>query len=145
MADAEKAPVRVHGGPSGLTQEVRVGKHSLLADEPERDGGTDRGPTPYDYLLISLGSCTTMTLRLYADRKKWPLESIDVELEHGKVHAKDCRDCETTTGKIDRIVKRIRLGGPLDEEQRQRLLEIADRCPVHRTLKSEIHIESVLV
>lgn len=145
MNQTDKTQVIVRGGASGYRQEIKAGGHGLIADEPERAGGEDAGPSPYDLLLAALGSCTSMTLRMYADRKGWPLEAVTVTLEHGKIHARDCEDCETSTGRVDHIVRRIELSGPLDGEQRQRLLEIADRCPVHRSLKSEIHIESDLV
>jgi putative redox protein len=124
--------------------EIRAGRHALVADEPEDVGGTDAGPTPYDYLLAALGSCTGMTLRMYADRKEWPLEEATVRLNHEKIHAEDCADCDQTDGKVDRIEREIDVTGDLTDEQRQRLLEIANKCPVHRTLHSEIHVESSL-
>lgn len=130
----------VHTGPKGYRTEIRVDGHHLIADEPEDVGGTDLGPSPYDLLNASLGSCTSMTLRMYAGRKEWPLDGIEVRLRHEKVHAEDCEKCETETGKVDRIVRTIRLEGNLTDEQRSRLLEIADRCPVHRTLHSEIEV-----
>ena len=114
-----------------------MGKHSTLADEPERYGGDDRGPNPYDLLLASLGACTAMTLRMYADRKEWPLEGVRVRLRHEKIHAKDCESCESDSGRVSRIEKELVIEGDLDEAQRARLLEIADRCPVHRTLMQE--------
>jgi uncharacterized OsmC-like protein/alpha-beta hydrolase superfamily lysophospholipase len=123
-----------------FTQEVAVGRHRLRADEPEDVGGNDTGPGPYDYLLAGLGACTSMTLRMYAERKSLPLERVTVRLRHEKIHAADCADCETKEGKIDRIDRHIEVSGPLDDAQRQRLLEIADKCPVHRTLQSEIKI-----
>jgi uncharacterized OsmC-like protein len=129
----------------GLRTEVEVGGHELVADEPTSLGGTDAGPTPYDYLLAGLGGCTAMTLRLYADRKGWPLESVAVRLSQGRIHATDCEECETDEGRIDRIEREIELVGPLEEEQRRRLLEIADMCPVHRTLKAEVLVENSLV
>jgi putative redox protein len=110
----------------------------LRADEPRKLGGDDTGPTPYDLLLAALGACTSMTLRLYADRKGWPLQDVRVDLRHAKIHAEDCATCETQVGKVDRIERVVHLGGPLDAEQRKRLLEIANRCPVHRTLESEV-------
>jgi len=116
--------------------------HFLRADEPLRYGGSDLGPTPYDLLLMSLGACTSMTLRMYANRKKLPLEDVEVRLLHERVHAEDCVDCEQ---KIERITRRITLRGDLDAAQRQRLLEIADRCPVHRTLESDPRIVTELV
>ena len=132
----------VPGG--GFAQTVIVGPHHLRADEPEAAGGTDTGPAPYDYLLVALGSCTSMTLRLYADRKGWPLQRVRVRLRHAKIHAQDCRDCETREGRLDEIETEVELAGPLDPEQRARLLEIAERCPVHRTLVSEIVIRTRL-
>jgi putative redox protein len=117
----------------------------MIADEPTNLGGTDAGPTPYDYLLAALGGCTAMTLRMYADRKGWPLESVTVRLSQDRVHATDCEECETEEGRIDRIEREIELEGPLDEKQRRRLLEVADMCPVHRTLKSEVLVENSLV
>lgn len=118
--------------------------HLLLADEPLSAGGTDTGPTPYDLLLAGLGACTSITLRMYADRKGWPVEAIVVHLNHSKIHADDCEECESASGKIDRIEREIELIGELDDEQRQRLLEIADKCPVHRTLHSEISVKTRL-
>jgi len=124
--------------------EVRAGRHALVADEPESVGGDDAGPTPYDYLLAGLGSCTGMTLRMYADRKDWPLDEATVHLSHEKVHAEDCDHCETEEGKVDHIQRDIELDGDLTAEQRERLLEIANKCPVHRTLHSEIDVETAL-
>ena len=136
--------VTVSGAPSGFVQQIQAGPHQLVADEPKELGGTDTGPNPYDLLLAALGACTSMTLRMYADRKEWPLEGVEVELTHEKIHASDCVDCETEKGRIDRIIRNIKLSGPLDEEQRQKLLEIANKCPVRRTLQSEINIVSRL-
>ena len=127
-----------------LAETIRSGVHMLRADEPVASGGNDTGPNPYDYLLAALGSCTAMTLRMYARLKKWPLYKVTVRLKHEKIHATDCAECETKEGKIDRIERLIELDGPLSDEQRQRLLEIANRCPVHRTLTSEIHIPTRL-
>ena len=142
---AEEGEVLVReSGLGRLTQEIAAGPHALLADEPARLGGNNSGPTPYDLLLSGLGACTTMTLRMYADRKGWPLERASVSLRHNKIHAEDCADCETKSGKLDHIDREITLEGPLDEEQRARLLEIADKCPVHRTLHSEVKIDSRL-
>jgi uncharacterized OsmC-like protein len=124
-------------------QEVTVGAHRFLADEPLAAGGLDSGPGPYDLLLAGLGACTAMTLRLYAERKALPLERVTVRLNHSRIHAADCADCETKEGMLDRIERAITLRGTLDAEQRRRLLEIADKCPVHRTLTSEIDIRTV--
>jgi uncharacterized OsmC-like protein/pimeloyl-ACP methyl ester carboxylesterase len=144
-AGAEPRSVRVTETREGkFQQSIVVGPHRMLADEPVAVGGLDSGPNPYDLLLAGLGACTAMTVRLYAERKQLPLERVSVDLEHGKVHAKDCADCETKEGMIDRIERTIAFAGPLDEAQRQKLLEIADKCPVHRTLKSEIEIRTVL-
>lgn len=128
-------------GDGKFAQAISVGgRHTLVADEPESVGGSDSGPSPYDFLLAGLGSCTGMTLRMYADHKSLPLEHVRVTLRHGKIHARDCADCETKNGKIDRIEREIEMTGNLDEEQRARLIEIADKCPVHRTLHSEVEI-----
>ena len=126
----------------GYTTEVRAGAHRLLADEPVDLGGGDRGPTPYDLLLASLGACTSITLRMYADRKGWPLESVRIRLVHEKIHAEECAECETSRGWLDRIEREIDLRGDLDPGQRRRLMEIADRCPVHRTLNSEVSVRT---
>ena len=126
------------------SNQVFVGPHVIRADEPVAAGGLDTGPGPYDLLCASLGACTSMTLRTYADSKGIPLERVSVELEHGKIYAADCAECETREGKIDRIERLITLEGKLDPQQRQRLLEIADKCPVHRTLHSEVVISSRL-
>jgi uncharacterized OsmC-like protein/fermentation-respiration switch protein FrsA (DUF1100 family) len=125
---------------SKLQQTVSVGPHRLLADEPVAAGGEDSGPGPYDFLLAALGACKSMTMRLYADRKSLPLERATVTLHHSKIHAQDCAECETREGILDQIDVAIGLEGALDAEQRKRILEIADKCPVHRTLTSEIRI-----
>lgn len=127
------------------TQHMRSGEHVLIADEPESVGGNDAGPGPYEYLLMGLGACTSMTLRMYAERKQLPLKRVRVRLSHRKIHAQDCRDCETKEGKVDEIIRDIFIEGELSGEQRQKLLEIADRCPVHRSLTSEIKVRSRLV
>ncbi len=121
-------------------QMISVGAHRLIADEPVAVGGQDSGPGPYDFLLAGLGACTSMTMRMYAERKALPVERITVTLSHKKIHASDCADCETKDGKIDRIERLIAMEGQLDSEQRAKLMEIADKCPVHRTLESEISI-----
>jgi putative redox protein len=127
-------------GDGRLAQRIAAGRHGLRADEPAEFGGNDTGPTPYDLVLAGLGACTSMTVRMYADRKHWPLDRVAVSLRHDKIHAEDCANCETRDGKIDRIERHIAFEGALDPEQRRRLLEIADKCPVHRTLTSEISI-----
>jgi putative redox protein len=125
---------------SKFQQTVSIGPHRLLADEPVPAGGEDTGPGPYDFVLAGLGACTSMTMRLYADRKSLPLERTTVTLSHRKIHAEDCAECETRAGMLDQIDMVIAMEGALDAEQRKRLMEIADKCPVHRTLTSEIHI-----
>jgi uncharacterized OsmC-like protein/fermentation-respiration switch protein FrsA (DUF1100 family) len=124
-------------------QQVTVWRHRFLADEPTDVGGLDSGPGPYDLVLAGLGACTSMTLRLYAERKALPLERVTVELSHSRIHAADCETCETKEGMVDRIERTIALRGNLDAEQRERLLEIADKCPVHRTLTSEVDIRTI--
>lgn len=137
--------VRVEEAGTGtLAQDVAIGRHRLRADEPVAAGGGDTGPSPYDLLLAALGTCTAMTLRLYARHKGLPLEHVRIELVHDKVHAADCNDCETREGRLDRIERVIHLEGALDAAQRARLLEIADKCPVHRTLNAEVWIASRL-
>ncbi len=124
-------------------QDIISGAHRLIADEPVSAGGLDSGPGPYDFLLAALGACTSMTLRLYADRKRLPLTRVQVRLRHDKIYATDCAECETKEGMIDRIERVITLEGDLNAEQRARLMDMADKCPVHRTLKSEIDIRTV--
>lgn len=139
------AMIVVHGSAAGFAQKILVGSHRLIADEPASVGGTDTGPSPYELLLAALGSCTSMTLALYARRKRWPLESVTVTLRHSKIHATDCEACEAREGWLDHIHRDVELSSPLSEEQRVRLLEIATKCPVHRTLQSEIVIEAHLM
>jgi uncharacterized OsmC-like protein len=136
--------VHVTIGDRGYASDITVGSHTLKGDEPESMGGGGTGPTPYDYLLAGLGACKAMTMRMYADRKGWMLGKANVSLKHKRIHAADCAECETKQGKVDRIEVTIELLGDLTDEQRERLLEIADRCPVHRTLMSEISIKSTL-
>src|SRR3712207_2545691 len=139
---SEEAPadVVVRGKAEGFLQDIDAGRFHLKADEPTSIGGTDAAPTPYDYLLAGLGACTSMTVGLYARRKKWPLEDVKVSLHHSRIHAKDCEDCETKEGLLDHIEMKVDLTGPLTDEQRAKLMEIASKCPVHRTLKSEIKV-----
>jgi putative redox protein len=127
-----------------LKQQIRAGAHTLIADEPREAGGSDAGPDPYSFLLAALGACTSMTLQLYAKRKGIPLERVQVSLRNSRIHAKDCETCESKEGKIEEIERYISLTGPLTDEQKQRLLEIARRCPVHKTLTSEIVIKDFL-
>ena len=134
----------VEAGQGKFAQDIYTGRHRLRADEPVSAGGADSGPNPYDLLCAALGSCTTMTVRLYADHKQLPLTRVSVELKHDKIHAKDCQECETREGKIDRIERTLTLEGDLDDAQRAKLLEIAAKCPVHRTLHSEVWITTTL-
>ncbi|MGY4858701.1 haloacid dehalogenase type II [Cryobacterium sp. AP23] len=138
---AEGLVVVTETGTGGYAQQITVGPHRLTADEP-RPVGTDTGPAPYDLVLAGLGACTSMTLRMYAERKDWPLDKVTVTLRHNRVHAKDCADCETVVGQIDHIERVLWIEGDLTDEQRQRLSEIADMCPVHRTLHSEIVVHT---
>jgi uncharacterized OsmC-like protein len=128
----------------GLTQTIEIRQHRLTADEPSSAGGQDAGPDPYELLLSALGACTSITVRLYAQRKGWPLDGVQVALHHERIYAADCAECETRDGFLDRITKRLTLFGPLDQEQRQRLAQIAERCPVNRTLQREVVIEQHL-
>jgi uncharacterized OsmC-like protein/pimeloyl-ACP methyl ester carboxylesterase len=142
-ADAGDAPrsVVVRETRAGkLQQTIAIGPHRMLADEPVAAGGEDTGLGPYDFVLAGLGACTSMTMRLYADRKSLPLERVTVTLKHSKIYAQDCAECETEAGMLDQIDRVIAMEGALDAEQRKKLIEIADKCPVHRTLTSEIHI-----
>jgi putative redox protein len=130
-------------GTGTYTQQIAAGPHRFVADEP-RPIGDNTGPTPYDLLLAALGTCTSMTVRMYADSKSWPLEQVRVTLRHKRIHAEDCAECETTKGWIAQIDRDIEFTGDLDDTQRQRLLQIAERCPVHQTLTSEVHITTSL-
>jgi putative redox protein len=141
-SELHEPAVIVTGDARGFAQEIQCGAHQLTADEPVSFGGTDRGLSPYDLLLAALGSCTSMTIGYYARTRKWPLEKIVITLRHTKIHASDCAECETKEGKIDRIEREIQLSGALSDEQRKKLMEMADRCPVHRTLTSEINIRT---
>lgn len=139
------AEVIVRGDARGFAQEVIAGSHRIASDEPVAAGGTDTGPSPYDLLLAALGSCTSMTVAMYARRKAWPLREVTVRLRHSRIHVEDCADCETKEGMLDRIERDIELTGTLTEDQRGKLLEISNRCPVHRTLTSEIDIKTRLI
>jgi putative redox protein len=138
----EPGHVIVRGTAAGFAQEIEIGSHELHADEPVSFGGTESGPSPYDLLLAALGSCTSMTIGFYARKRSWPLEKITVSLQHSRIHAADCEECETKEGKIDRIELDIQLTGSLTDEQRAKLIEIAGKCPVHQTLTSEINIKT---
>ena len=135
-----ESTVTAHIGSTNFQVIFDDGKHTWLADEPESLGGGDRGPTPVSLLLSSLGACTSITLRIYAEHKKLPLSRVSVRLSHNKIHAEDCAECETKVGMLDQFDRVIAMEAPLDAEQRKKLMEIADKCPVHRTLTSEIHI-----
>ncbi|MEM7319374.1 MAG: bifunctional alpha/beta hydrolase/OsmC family protein [Pseudomonadota bacterium] len=143
---APEGIVRVtEADPAGFLQDIQAGpRHHVVADEPVSYGGTDQGMTPYGFVSAGLGACTSMTIRMYARRKKWPLEQVNVDVSHDKVHAQDAGTAGAD-GKVDTFVRRISLSGALDQDQRARLLEIADKCPVHRTLEGSSHIETVLV
>jgi uncharacterized OsmC-like protein len=142
MEKIDMRSVVVRGSAAGFAQEIHAGAHRLHADEPFSAGGTDTGPSPYELLLAALGACTSMTVAMYARRKAWPLEEVTVRLRHSKIHAIDCAECETKEGMLDRIERDIHFAGLLSEEQRSKLLEIANKCPVHRTLTSEINIKT---
>jgi putative redox protein len=136
--------VVVDGAAGGFSQEITAGKHRFTSDEPTSVGGAETGPNPYDLLLAALGACTSMTIAMYARRKQWPLEHVTVRLRHSRSHAQDCAACETGDARLSVIDRRIELRGSLDADQRARLLDIANRCPVHRTLTSETTINSQL-
>ena len=141
----EKSDIRsvvVRGSAAGVAQEIFAGSHRMASDEPVSVGGTDTGPSPYELLLAALGACTSITVGMYARRKGWSLEEVTVYLRHAKIHASDCAECETKEGMLDRIERDIHFAGSLTNEQRSKLLEIANKCPVHRTLTSEIVIKT---
>ena len=140
QSDDKTADVVVRGDARSFRQQIVAGKHHLLADEPVSAGGDDSGPDPYDYLLTALGACTSMTIGLYARRKQMPLENITVSLWHSRIYANDCEECESKEGMLDRIELEVELTGSLNAEQHAKLMEIAAKCPVHRTLTSEINI-----
>ena len=130
---------------AGLSASIEIGEHRLVVDEPVEAGGADAGPNPYDLVLGALGACTVITLQLYARRKGWPLEGVEVRLSHERIYAQDCAECETREGFVHRISKSLALHGSLDAEQRQRLADIAKRCPVQQTLTHEIVVQQTLV
>ena len=138
----EPRKVVVEGPATGFRTKVDVGGHQLVVDEPIPVGGSDQGPSPYEMLLAGLGACTAMTLRIYADRRKWPLERARVTLQHHKVHVQDCIDCDRKAAKMDVVDRIIILEGDLNEEQRAKLMEIAERCPVHQTLQNKIQVNT---
>ena len=140
QSDKQTAHVVVRGGAQNFRQEITAGKHHFLADEPVNVGGGDLAPDPYDYLLASLGVCTSMTVGFYARRNHLPLENVTVSLWHSRIHATDCEECDTKQGMVDRIDVEVELTGSLTSEQHAKLMEIAAKCPVHRTLTSEINI-----
>jgi len=140
----EEGVVVVRGSARGFVQEITAGRHHLVADEPVSAGGTDRGPGPYDLLLAALGSCMSMTIALYARGKKWPLENVVIRLRHSRTYARDCADCVVRDDTLlDRIETQVQLSGALAPEQESKLMEVAHKCPVHRTLKSTISIQEV--
>lgn len=141
-ADNPRKIVHVHHGTENYTVTLTAGKHELTADEPEQAGGSNKGPDPYDYLLMALGSCSAMTMKMYADRKKWPVKDIYIELRHHKSHARDCAECEDPKARIDHIEKEIILKGDLSEEQIQKLVDISGKCPVQKTLLGEMNIST---
>jgi len=143
-APADRGVVVVRGSAKGFAQEVVIGPHRLTADEPAELGGTGSGPSPYELLLAALGACTSMTVAIYARRRQWPLEEVSVRMKHSKIHAEDCESCETKEGMLDRVESEIELTGELTPEQRAKLLEIAKKCPVRRTLTSEIDVRTRL-
>ena len=145
MHDEEReGVVIVRGSATGFAQEIIAAPHQFVSDEPTSVGGTDKGPTPYDLLLAGLGSCTSMTIAMYARRKQWPLERVTVRLRQSRVHAEDCAACETHIATLTLIERDIELEGVLDEKQRAQLLAIANRCPVHQTLTSQMNIKTRL-
>jgi putative redox protein len=139
----KKGEISVSEGNHKFLRELSSDNHQWLADEPKQMGGDDLGPDPYEHLLAALGACTSMTMRMYANHKDWPLEDVHVQLEHSRLHSADCQHCEDTNSKVEVIKRTIKLSGPLDEEQSERMMEIANRCPVHRTLEGDLRIETV--
>ena len=142
--NSDKKIVHIHLGSENYKTVMTAGNHELISDEPEKVGGKDLGPDPYDYLLMSLGSCSVITMRMYAERKEWPVEDIYIEIRHFKDHAEDCEDCDDPKARIDKIEKEIIIKGDLSNDQIERLLEISKKCPVHRTLLNDIEIKSTV-
>ena len=142
LPNQEPRSVMVLGPSTGFRTEIEVGGHHLVVDEPVAVGGADAGPSPYEMLLAALGACTSMTLRLYADKRKWPLERVRVSLQHRKVHAQDCADCDHKPAKMDLVDRVVFLEGALSDEQRTKLMEIADHCPVHQTMQSKMQVNT---
>jgi len=142
--NSDKKIVHIHLGSENFKTVMTAGNHELISDEPEKVGGKDLGPDPYDYLLMSLGSCSVITMRMYAERKEWPVEDIYIEIRHFKDHAEDCEDCDDPKARIDKIEKEIIIKGDLSDDQIERLLEISKKCPVHRTLLNDIEIKSTV-
>ena len=142
--NSDKKIVHIHLGSENYKTVMTAGNHELISDEPEKVGGKDLGPDPYDYLLMSLGSCSVITMRMYAERKEWPVEDIYIEIRHFKDHAEDCEDCDDPKARIDKIEKEIIIKGDLSDDQIERLLEISKKCPVHRTLLNDIEIKSTV-
>ncbi|MEX2601179.1 MAG: OsmC family protein [Balneolaceae bacterium] len=140
----KKKIVHVHLGDENYKTVLNAGNHEVIADEPESSGGGDQGPDPYDLLLMSLGTCTAVTLRMYAERKEWPVEGVYLELRHYRDHAEDCEGCDDPKTKIDKIEKEIIVKGDLTDEQVERLLEISNKCPVYRTLTGQVEIDSAI-
>ena len=142
--ESHEGTVSVRIGRAGYRVEIDASGHALVSDEPTEAGGTDAGATPYDLVLAALGACTAMTLRMYADRKKWPLEGVVVHMHHSRSHAADEQHCEDRPARLDHIERTLEIAGPLTHEQRVKLAEIAERCPVHRTLDAGVRITTRL-
>lgn len=145
VEELSKGQVKIVESNHKFLREVKTDDHRWFADEPTAFGGSNRGPDPYEHLLAAVGTCTSMTIRMYANRKKWRLEDVKITLEHVREHIKDCQDCDNKSGKIESIVRKIKLIGDLDESQRKRLLEIADKCPVHKTIEGDLKIKTISI
>lgn len=145
LPDTHHQVVASLGASDGFTTRMKVGNHYQTADEPIKVGGNDFGPSPYELVSAGLAACTAMTLHMYAKRKKWPLANVEVHTSHSKIHSEDCEDCESPTAKLDTFERELKLTGDLDESQKNRLLEIADKCPVHRTLHATVRVNTKLI